>query len=347
MKRARRIYRRLKKRVARTTPGRWLRRVRKAYRLHVQVKRNWPRILILTEAEKPYFYQEWLDWAAQHDPDLHTLVQLDVLPCELYPGTALLHAWVQDPVAERSEELYSQLELVEEAARHAGAEIIHPVRVLSNSRRDVQFERLARAGLRTPVVVDIAEGFDSDRGGLSLPIVVRKRWGHCMALTRIDSEEQLAEWLDAEDRTSGQWVATEYIEVASPDGLYRKYRYVLFGDQGVCRHLIVSSQWEVRPKGRVLTEDTIAEELRFVGAPCEHHDVLDAARRELEFDIAAFDYSFDANGGMIVWEVNPYPDLSTPRGRPGEYLSESLLATNRALSALYRERLAQARRTGF
>ncbi len=341
------MYRKLKKRAARTAPGRWLRRVRKAYRLRVQAKRDWPRILILTEAEKPYFYQEWLDWAEKHDPDLHSLVRLDVLPCELYPGTALLHAWVQDPVAERSEDVLSQLESVEGAARRAGAAIIHPARALSNSRRDVQSERLARAGLRTPAVVDIAEGFSSDRGGLALPIVVRKKWGHCMALTRIDSDEELAEWLDAEDRTPGQWVATEYIEVASPDGLYRKYRYVLFGERGVCRHLIVSSRWEVRPKDRVLTDETIAEELRFVGSPCEHHDVLDAARRELEFDIAAFDYSFDADGGMIVWEVNPYPDLSTPRGRPGEYLSESLLATNQAISALYRERLARTRRRRF
>ncbi len=93
----------------------------------------------------------------------------------------------------------------------------------------------------------------------------------------------------------------------------------------------------------MLTDETIAEELRFVGAPCAEHDILDAARRELEFDIAAFDYSFDANGEIVVWEANPFPDLSTPRGRPGEYLGESILRTNRALAGLYHDRLAAAR----
>ncbi len=312
----RRLYRKLKKRAAKTAPGRWLRHVRKQYRYRRDTRRNWPRILILDEAGKPYFYTEWIDWTAHHDPELHALVHLDTLPCEFYPGTALLHAWVQDPVAERNPELHAQLQLVELAAAAAGAQVIHPSRVLSHSLRDEQFERLARAGLRTPRVVDVTRGFATGLGGLTLPIVVRKNWGHCMALTRIDTQEQLAEWLGAQERTTGQWVATEYIETAGPDGLYRKYRYMLFGEHGVCRHLIISPNWEVRPKDRVLTDETIAEELRFVRSPCEHHDILDAARRELEFDIAAFDYSFDEHGEMIVWEVNPYPDLSTPRTAP-------------------------------
>lgn len=214
--------------------------------------------------------------------------------------------------------------------------------MLSNSRRDAQFERLGRAGLRTPRIVDVDADFGATLGGLTLPIVVRKSWGHCDPLALLSSQDEVAMWLTEQGPSPHGWVAAEYIDVRSSDGYYRKYRYVLIGDRGVCRHLLVSSRWEVRPGDRVLTDETIAEELRFVGSPCDVHEALNRARSELEFDIAAFDYSFDSNGQMIVWEVNPYPDLSTPRGRPGEYLGESMLRTNQALAALYRDGLAAA-----
>jgi hypothetical protein len=291
----------------------------------------------------PYMYVEWLAWAAEHEPELHARIQLAHLPAELPENTAVLHAWVQDPVRERSAETYQHLQTLEKCARRAHARVVHPVDVLSNSRRDIQFKRLRRAGLRTPRVVDVDARFADGLGGLTLPVVVRKSWGHCDPLRLLGSRADVAEWLGDQGPSPQDWVAAEYIDVRSADGFYRKYRCVLFGDRGVCRHLIVSTDWEVRPKDRVLTEATIAEELSYVGAPCAVHGILNKARRALEFDIAAFDYSFDANGKMIVWEVNPFPDLSTPRGRPGEYLGESLLRTNQALAGLYHDRLAAAR----
>ncbi|PKQ16485.1 MAG: hypothetical protein CVT67_04970 [Actinobacteria bacterium HGW-Actinobacteria-7] len=342
------LYKRLKKRIATTAPGKWLRRTLKARAERALTRkraRDRDTIFIIAEKDMPpfrprYMYEEWLEWVAQNEPDLHAKIVLGHFPSQLPVGTAVLHAWVQDPLLERRIEIFKQLEVLEDSARRAGASIIHPARVLSNSRRDVQFERLTRTGLRTPRVADVDSWFVQTLGGLSLPVVVRKSWGHCMSLIRLDTHEQVSAWVAEQNPSPGEWVATEYLDVQGADGYFRKYRYVLFGERGVCRHLIVSADWEVRPKDRVLTDTTIAEELSFVGAPCAVHDVLDRARRELEFDIAAFDYSFDTKGELIVWEVNPYPDLSTPNGRPGEYLAESIQRTNQALAGLYRDRLA-------
>ena len=306
-----------------------------------------PIILVVSERHWPYryapfFYAHWLDWAAEHDPELRARVKLAFLPTELPSDAAVVHAWVQDPERERNDVTYAHLTSLEAQARRADAHVIQPVDVLSNSLRLVQHERLTRAGVRTPRVVRIGPGFARDLGGLTLPILVRKNWGHADVMLRLDSAAQVEQWLESHGPGNGEWVATEYIDVRSADGNYRKYRYVLFGERGVCRHLIVSPEWEVRPSSRVLTETTIAEELGFVEGACGAHDLLNAARRELGFDIAAFDYSFDSDGAMIVWEVNPYPDLSRPRGRPGEYLRESMHRTNVALAALYRDRLAAA-----
>jgi len=288
----------------------------------------------------PPFYQEWLDWLGERHPQLRAQVELAYLPTGLPPNVGLLHAWVQDPVRERSEGLFGQLVELQQAARAGGAAVMQPVEVLSNSARDVQFERLTRAGLRTPRTVRVGSRFAEDLGGLSLPVVVRANWGHGR-IARLDTEADVARWLAHAPRDRA-YAASEYVEVRDDDGLCRKYRYVLFGERGVCRHLIVSEHWEVRPADRVLTDETIAEEIAYVTGPCPHHGAFDAARRELEFDIAAFDFSLDADGVPVVWEVNPYPDLSRPQGRPGEYLGDAIERGNEALAALYRDRLEAA-----
>jgi hypothetical protein len=302
-------------------------------------RRGGPCLLVVSEGGATHAYRDFLDWLVTHDPDLRARIHLARLPASLPPDVALLHAWVADPVKERDARTFQQLTGLERAAERAGAAVVHPARVLSHSLRDVLFERLSAAGVRTPRVVAVGPGFSRDLGGLSLPVLVRRRWGHAAPMHLLESAGAVAEWVKSEGGNPAGWVAAEFVDVRDADGYRRKYRYLMFGDRGLSRHLIVSPGWEVRPKDRVLTEETIAEELRFVGAPCAHHARLDAARRLLEFDIAAFDYSLDPAGNLVVWEVNPYPDLSPPRGRPAEYLAPTVEKTYRMLAEYYRERM--------
>ncbi len=302
-------------------------------------RRGGPSLLVVSEGGAPHAYRDFLDWLVTHDPDLRARIHLARLPASLPPDVALLHAWVADPVKERDARAFEQLTGLERAAERAGAAVVQPARVLSHSLRDVLFERLTAAGVRTPRVVAVGPGFSRDLGGLSLPVLVRRRWGHARPMHLLESPGAVAAWVRSEGGDPIDWVAVEFVDVRDADGCRRKYRYLMFGDRGISRHLIVSPGWEVRPKDRVLTEETIAEELRFVTAPCAHHAQLDAARRLLEFDIAAFDYSLDAAGQPVVWEVNPYPDLSPPRGRPAAYLAPTVEQTFRMLAEYYRERM--------
>ncbi len=331
--------------VGRERWGRWRRRVllargrRDDRRENHRFRRGGPCLLIVSEGGAPHAYRDFLDWAAVHDPSLRARIHLDRLPAALPPDVALLHAWVADPVQERNARAFEQLTALERAVERAGAGVVQPARVLSHSLRDVLFARLSAAGVRTPRVVEVAPGFAEDLGGLSLPVVVRRRWGHAAPMHLLDSPGAVTDWVTLEGGNPAGWVAAEFVDVRDADGCRRKFRYLMFGDRGICRHLIVSPGWEVRPKDRVITDETIAEELRFVAAPCAHHAALDAARRALEFDIAAFDYSLDPGGNLVVWEVNPYPDLSPPRGRPGEYLAPTVEATYRMLAGYYRKRM--------
>jgi len=299
-----------------------------------------PRLTIVWEGgvEGHHFFRSFLDWLGRERPALRRHVHLDSLPCRLPSDAALLHALVQDPVVERDRRVHAHLARLEAECARRGVSVVHPASVLSNSKRDVLCERLGQVGLRTPRIVVVDDTFHTHRGGLCLPILVRRRWGHGAAMRRIDTEMSFDTWWREARADPRSWVAAEFIDVRSADGWYRKRRYFMAGPRGTPRHLIVSPNWEVRPVDRVRSQATREEELAFVAANCPHHAIFDAARRALEFEIAAFDYSYDADGRLVVWEVNPFPDLSRPPGEVGEYLAPTVERSYAILADFYAER---------
>jgi hypothetical protein len=306
-------------------------------------RRRWhsaaPRIVIASEPiAARHFYWYFLEWLGDERPALRRQIRVGRVPCRLPASATLFHAWVQDPVVERDPRLYAQLAWMEAECAARGIAVIHPAAVLSHSRREVICERLGRVGVRTPRIAGVDATFDAHRGGLCLPLVVRRPWGHDAGMRRLDTEAQFSAWWADERRDPTAWVASEYVDVRDPDGLYRKYRYVMAGCHGVPRHLIMSPKWEVRPVDRIRTPAAEEEELAFVKGGCPHHELFDAARRSLDFEIAAFDYSYDSNRELVVWEVNPYPDLAVPSGPAGEYLRPAVHKSYAILADYYEER---------
>ena len=307
------------------------------------VRRDAPLIQVISEAGLPHAYGYFLDWLAEHDPSLRERIWLSHLPGSLADGSHVLHAWVQDPVRERDPVLYSTLGVLEKTVIARGGHVIQPARVLSNSRRMELEQRLRSVGLRTPRTVPVRPDAADPFGGLQVPFVVRRDWGHLVPMHLCRTNAEVAACLDKARSSGDSYVASEFIETVSPDGLYRKYRYLMFGASGHSRHLIASPKWEVRPQERAIAEALRKEELEYVNSPCELHDVLNAARSALEFDIAAFDYSYTVDGQPVVWEVNPFPDLSIPSEERAPHLRATGLATFTHLARFYRERLAIGR----
>jgi hypothetical protein len=330
---------RLRQLYHRQTTHRYMRRDDR--RANRQADLSRPGLYVVSEAGVPHAYDYFIAWLEEHDPELRSRLWLEHMPGQLPTHAKAMHAWMQDPVRERDAALFRAATALEDEVLARGGTVLQPVRVLSNSTRTELEQRLSAVGLRTPRTVIVSPHSAEPFAGLQPPFVVRKEWGHLVPMHRCQTFAD-AEPLLQQARASGErLVASEYIETVSPDGLYRKYRYLMAGPRGMARHMIASPNWEVRPKDRVVNADVRDEELAFVNAPFTMHDVFDAARRQLEFDIAAFDYSFDASGNPVVWEVNPFPDLSMPSAERAPHLKETGIETFRLLANYYRDALAE------
>ena len=77
-----------------------------------------------------------------------------------------------------------------------------------------------------------------------------------------------------------------------------------------------------------------AEDEAFLSRPDPNHDVLRQARRALGLDVVAFDYSYDREGRMVLWEANPYALLHYIPGRRA-YRSPAVDRTIAAIVHLY------------
>jgi len=296
------------------------------------------RFLIVRHADKyPDMYRCLLDWVERAFPDVRARFELRLLPCRIRDWSSyVLHVpWLQDPVEDWTPHGHRQA--MELAAQCDGRAIpvINRVERLSNSVKSVGARLIAGTGIRTPRIVPIENwaAFGETLGGLELPLLIRKDRGHggptCLVERRADLERvPTARFLHP--------IAVEYIDVQSPqDGLYRKYRYLAAGDRGVTRHLICGTHWEVRPGNRSINAETRHEELAYLNAPEPNHAALQRARRALGLDVVAFDYSYDRQGQLVVWEANPYPDLRHPADPAMTYLFPYVERSFAAVVRLY------------
>ncbi len=99
-------------------------------------------------------------------------------------------------------------------------------------------------------------------------------------------------------------VAIEYVETAGKDGLYRKYRSLVIGNQIIPRHLFVSKHWLVNFTNGIFNAASRQEIWDFIHKDLPNHQALLNAAKTAGQDIMALDYSIDQQGNPIFWEAN-------------------------------------------
>lgn len=287
---------------------------------------------------RPHPYDVVLDWIAENFPEYLPLFRLAALPFDLGEADFSLHvAWLNDPVQAYSMELYNQATKLAADCDARGIPLINRVDRLHNATKLLGASLIAEAGVRVPRMARIgsAEEFRDTLCGMPLPLIVREDWGHQGELLRVNTKEE-AQALPL-DRFARP-IAVELVDVRDRrDGYYRKYRYFAIGDLGVASHLQISRDWITRGDARVVGDNARYEELDYIGRPDPNHLVLQHARRALGLDYVAFDYGYDPDDRVVVWEANPYPYLHFST-KSLVYRNASMHRTLAGILKLYLER---------
>ncbi len=274
--------------------------------------RNEPHILFVRDTNSVKGYNaHFIDWTAERFPNIAKHIRLSRIsrfPASL-KKTALVVPWLQDPLKECHPVLYRRALRLQDACKNINIPVINPVETLSNSVKSRALPIIGNTGIRTAKIIKITNPseFHPQEHNLSFPFFIREDYLHGGHDRMVNTESDLEKinW----DDFAGP-IAMEFINVQNDDGLYRKYRYFLMGDVGVQKHLIVSKNWRVHFRGRIDPDEAKNEELQYLNSPSDpNHNILNKARQALNFDTVAFDYSYDQNDQLVVWEPNPYPLL--------------------------------------
>jgi hypothetical protein len=104
---------------------------------------------------------------------------------------------------------------------------------------------------------------------------------------------------------------TEYIDYRSADGFFRKYRFIFVADEILPYHLAIDDQWKVHHGTTDMAEHPWMqrEEEAFINEPAgvfepRHFAALHAIRQAIGLDYFGIDCALDAEGNVVVFEVN-------------------------------------------
>jgi hypothetical protein len=267
------------------------------------------RILVMRHTEQLPDYNDdllaWLRRAAPRAASLFELRRVGFQPRD--PARyALFLPWLQDPLREELPQHYQQAKRVEDAILGAGGAVVNPVDQLSHSIKSVASARLRAAGVPMPRVAPLVDGGALPEG-FAFPVIAREDRYHGGPMHLCRDEQELAKvpW-----ETLRQPVVVQYHDVQSPDRRFRKWRYVVVGDGGAPRHLVISRRWVVKAQRRVQNGAVLGEELAYTDSRQDpHQEILVRGAKALGLDVVAFDYSLTREGELVVFEPNPFATL--------------------------------------
>lgn len=190
----------------------------------------------------------------------------------------------------------------------------HPRLMLATDRESISRRLTGVADAVMPATVRI-EAKDlrrrvRDGDTNAFPVIVRhtgKHGGDMMELVA-DADALLR---FAEESGEQALYLTAFVNYSSPDGLFRKYRFIFIGDEILPYHLAIGDGWKVHHASTRMAhvEWMRREEEAFLNEPDRVFGpkgmaALDAIRRQIGLDYFGIDCSLDSEGRVVIFEVN-------------------------------------------
>lgn len=210
------------------------------------------------------------------------------------------------------------LRSVASVVRQVGRPVVNDPELVLRTGRDHMHETLRDMdGVRCPRTVRVSPRSTRELaalvegGDLAVPFLFREAGAHGgqkLELVIGIADADLRQ-LDRFAFDGRQFYATEFVDFASPDGLYRKYRVIVIGDRPFPRHLIISDSWNIHSESRDVlmasSEELRAEEARHIlGFEPADHPVFTRLWERLGLDYFGIDFAVTDDGTLVVFEIN-------------------------------------------
>jgi glutathione synthase/RimK-type ligase-like ATP-grasp enzyme len=192
--------------------------------------------------------------------------------------------------------------------------INRPEAVLRSTRDQVARSLSGIAGLIVPKAVRIdgaKPGIAAktlEKAGIVPPVILRRTGTHGGKIVGLfNSVDEAVAALEP-----GEHIATQFVDFAGADGLYRKYRVYFIGSQVILRHMIISDSWNVhvRERTRFMSghPELIAEERALFESEepftPDVRKAFDAVRERMPLDFFGMDFGITPDGKVVLFEAN-------------------------------------------
>ena len=144
----------------------------------------------------------------------------------------------------------------------------------------------------------------------AFPLIVRPVGSHAgFGLSKIDDQAALSVYLST--RSEDEFFLSRFVDYASPDGLFRKYRIVLVDGRPYACHMAIADEWKVwyLNADMALSASHRLEEGLFMqdfdtAFAARHAAALREMANRVGLDYVTIDCAETKNGALLVFEAD-------------------------------------------
>jgi hypothetical protein len=225
-------------------------------------------------------------------------------------------------IASDSEECRKALRTIERAAPRWPRPLLnHPGRIDRLDRDKLHGLLRDIGGLEIPETCCVTRSEMSDisigrltggdvPGELQFPFIVRPRGSHAgVGLAKLEDGAAATRYLA--ERQEEEFFAARFVDYASADGLYRKYRIAVVDGRPFACHMAVADRWDIwyLNAGMAFSESKRDEEAAFMrdfdaGFALRHHAALAAMIERVGLEYFTFDCAENKRGELLIFEAD-------------------------------------------
>jgi tetratricopeptide (TPR) repeat protein len=210
----------------------------------------------------------------------------------------------------------AELPIAAALAAQLGKPVVNDPAKIARTTRDAVAALLPDIdGCRVPKILRLDAGADVSATALEamltfpFPLLARPAGTHGGDdFEKVETLEELSDFLG---RLGGDRYLIEYIDYASHDGHFRKYRFIFADDEILPYHLAIGSDWKLHHDSTDMGDHDWMqrEETAFLENPgavfdAGHYAALRAIRERIGLDYFGIDCGLDRDGRLVVFEVN-------------------------------------------